>query len=140
MSEITAYISQVRRSLYGGPMIAKPRLKRSSHCGNISKRFPLRGPVAQGIEQRFPGPCVAGSNPARPASLRGFRAHFARILPGVSTPKLRHQGTRSEAAGGYVPPAGDRRPDAGSETPSEEPPSVSEKAPETGPVRSPVCP
>jgi hypothetical protein len=31
----------------------------------------LRGPVAQGIEQRFPGPCVAGSNPARPA-LRGW--------------------------------------------------------------------
>ena len=28
----------------------------------------MRGPVAQGIEQRFPGPCVAGSNPARPAS------------------------------------------------------------------------
>src|SRR5215213_7049842 len=68
MSEITAYICQVRRSLYGGLMIAKSRLKGSSPCGNISKRFPLRGPVAQGIEQRFPGPCVAGSNPARPAS------------------------------------------------------------------------
>jgi integrase len=32
-------------------------------------RFSLRGPVAQGIEQRFPGPCVAGSNPAGPALL-----------------------------------------------------------------------
>jgi hypothetical protein len=48
-------------------MIAKSRLKGPGHCGNISGRFPFRGPVAQGIEQRFPGPCVAGSNPARPA-------------------------------------------------------------------------
>src|SRR5215212_9013481 len=43
-------------------------LKRRRRYGNIPGRFPLmRGPVAQGIEQRFPGPCVAGSNPARPA-------------------------------------------------------------------------
>jgi hypothetical protein len=31
--------------------------------------IPDSGPVAQGIEQRFPGPCVAGSNPARPAHI-----------------------------------------------------------------------
>src|SRR5688500_16740837 len=44
-------------------------LKRRRRYGNITGRSPLmRGPVAQGIEQRFPGPCVAGSNPARPAS------------------------------------------------------------------------
>src|SRR5215212_1424650 len=43
-------------------------LKRRRRYGNIPSRSPpLRGPVAQGIEQRFPGPCVAGSNPARPA-------------------------------------------------------------------------
>src|SRR5918994_3594490 len=47
-------------------------LKRRRRYGNIPGRSPLlRGPVAQGIEQRFPGPCVAGSNPARPA-LRGW--------------------------------------------------------------------
>jgi hypothetical protein len=61
-------------------MIAKPRLKGSSHCGNISKRLPLRGPVAQGIEQRFPGPCVAGSNPARPA-LTSSRPPFPLVTP-----------------------------------------------------------
>jgi hypothetical protein len=29
----------------------------------------MRAPVAQGIERRFPKPCVAGSNPARGANV-----------------------------------------------------------------------
>src|SRR5918993_73492 len=53
-------------------------LKRRRRYGNIRGRSPLlRGPVAQGIEQRFPGPCVAGSNPARPA----VRSHTIQSAP-----------------------------------------------------------
>src|SRR5215204_2742797 len=44
-------------------------LKGHGPYGNITGWFPLCGPVAQGIEQRFPVPCVGGSNPSRPASL-----------------------------------------------------------------------
>src|SRR5215207_464852 len=42
-------------------------LKGHGPYGNITGWFPLCGPVAQGIEQRFPVPCVGGSNPSRPA-------------------------------------------------------------------------
>jgi hypothetical protein len=44
-------------------------LKGCGPCDSINRRFHIGGPVAQGIEQRFPVPCVGGSNPSRPALL-----------------------------------------------------------------------
>ena len=39
---------------------------RTGHAsgGNVQSKLPCVAPVAQGIERRFPKPCVAGSNPA----------------------------------------------------------------------------
>src|SRR5918998_5793868 len=75
-------------------------LKHRRRYGNITGRSPrLRGPVAQGIEQRFPGPCVAGSNPAGPAlhsspHPRGLRAIQQPLRtttpPGLLAPNSTH--------------------------------------------------
>jgi hypothetical protein len=65
-------------------------LKGHGPYGNITGWFPLCGPVAQGIEQRFPVPCVGGSNPSRPASLFHRKAQsFVEILP-LGPPALLH--------------------------------------------------
>ncbi len=62
----------------------------------------MRGPVAQGIEQRFPGPCVAGSNPAGPALFLAPHARGLRRLPTRETatlsPELRSLLPRSPEA------------------------------------------
>ena len=72
-------------------MVVSPR----SACGAIAL-------VAQGIEQRFPKPCVAGSIPAGGAFLPG-----GRVLRTLATEDLTAEGAEKVAAAdrGHVVPA-----------------------------------
>src|SRR5215203_4752960 len=62
------------------------------------------GPVAQGIEQWFPVPCVGGSNPSRPASFSPHKRGSVGISPSglystTATPTATGRGSFAEKEG-----------------------------------------
>ena len=44
--------------------------------GHLYGLLPTPASIAQGIEHRFPKPCVAGSNPARGTTVLPCQTHF----------------------------------------------------------------